>query len=99
MRQRIRNHGVETAKDNVAAFAFRIAREATGNTKASYKPKGSRKDLVKQPEFARAFSDAKERVRKMEVRFVEETDQLRQCVLEIYVAVALSTPFNDFDTH
>lgn len=30
---------------------------------------------------------------------VEERDQLRQALLEIYVAVALETPFNDFDTH
>lgn len=99
LRSRIRRHGVENATHNVAAFAFRIAREATGNTKASYKPEGSRKDLVRQPVFARAFSDAKARVRNMEARFVEEPDQLRQCVLEIYVAVVLSTPFNDFGTH
>ena len=99
MRSRIRRHGVATAKHNVAAFAFRIAREATGNTQASYKPEGSRKDLVQQPVFARAFSEAKARIRTMEVRFVEETDQLRQALLEIYVAVALATPFNDFDTH
>ena len=99
LRSRIRRHGVETAKHNVAAFAFRIAREATGNTQASYKPEGSRKDLVQQPAFARAFSEAKARIRTMDVRFVEETDQLRQALLEIYIAVALATPFNDFDTH
>jgi len=99
LRSRVRRHGAETATHNVAAFAFRIAREATGNTQATYKPVGSRKDLVRQPAFARAFLEAKARVRRMSVRYVEEPDQVRQAVLEIYVAVALATPFNDFDTH
>ena len=35
----------------------------------------------------------------MELRYVEEADPLRQTLLEIYVAVALKTPYNDFDTH
>ncbi|MFP6814921.1 MAG: GIY-YIG nuclease family protein, partial [Pseudomonadales bacterium] len=52
---RIRNHGSDGSKHNVAAFAFKIARRATGKTKATYKTEGSRKDLVKQPEFAKAF--------------------------------------------
>jgi len=99
LRSRIRRHGAVSAKHNVAAFAFRIAREATGKTQATYKPEGSRKSLVQQPAFARAFSEAKARIRAMHVRYVEEPDQLRQALLEIYVAVVLATPFNDFDTH
>ena len=35
----------------------------------------------------------------MDLRFVEERDQLRQTLLEIYVAAVLKTPFNDFETH
>ena len=99
LRSRIRRHGVETAKHNVAAFAFRLAREATGRTEATYKTEGSRRQLVQDPEFARAFLEAKARIRSMAVRYVEETDQLRQALLEIYAAVALETPYNDFDTH
>jgi hypothetical protein len=83
----------------VAALAFRIAREETGNMVASYRPEGSREHLIQDPEFSGAFTRAKARIRDMEVRFVEEPDQLRQTVLEIYVTVALSTHFNDFDTH
>ena len=96
---RIRRHGAETSKHNVAALAFRIARDATGKTRATYKPEGSRKQLLEDREFARAFSDAKARIRAMEVRYVEEADQLRQTLLEIYATVVLTTPFNDFDTH
>jgi hypothetical protein len=35
----------------------------------------------------------------MDVRYVEETDPLRQALLEIYVSIILKTPYNDFDTH
>lgn len=99
LRSRIRRHGAENAKHNMAAFAFRIAREATGHTDASYKTQGSRRWLVDDPNFARIFLEAKARIRSMEVRFVEEADQLRQALLEMYVAVVLNTPYNDFDTH
>ncbi len=97
--KRVRNHGSEGSKENVAAFAFKIARRTTGNIKATYKLEGSRKELMKQPKFIKAFHDAKGRVSKMEVRFIEESNQLKQAVLEMYVCVALETPFNDFDTH
>jgi hypothetical protein len=51
------------------------------------------------PEFAEAFTAAKARIREMEYRYVEETDQNRQALLEIYSAVVLATPYNDFGTH
>lgn len=35
----------------------------------------------------------------MNIRFVEQPHPLRQALLEIYVAVALQTRYNDFDTH
>jgi len=49
--------------------------------------------------FAEAFKSAKERIRTMEYRYVEERDQNRQALLEIYCAIVLSTPYNDFKTH
>ena len=49
--------------------------------------------------FAAAFMAAKERIRTMEYRYVEEGDQNRQALLEIYCAVVLRTPYNDFGTH
>jgi hypothetical protein len=80
-------------------FAFRLAREATGHVEASYRSEGSRAALAADPEFAAAFSKAKARVREMELRYVGETDPLRQALLEIYVAVVLRTPYNNFETH
>ncbi len=35
----------------------------------------------------------------MEYRYVEEPDQNRQALLEIYCAIVLDTPYNDFGTH
>lgn len=35
----------------------------------------------------------------MNIRVVEESDPLRQALLEMYVAVALEAPYNDFDNH
>jgi hypothetical protein len=83
----------------MAAFAFRLAREQTGNLKASYKPEGSRADLMRDPAFVTAFETAKARIRNMDTRFVSEPQPVRQALLEIYAAIALETPYNDFDTH
>lgn len=99
IKKRLGRHCRPGASHRMAAFAFRLAREATGRLKATYKTTGSRGELVKEPEFLKAFNRAKARIREMDVRFVEETDPLRQTVLEVYAAIALQTPYNDFDTH
>jgi hypothetical protein len=46
-----------------------------------------------------AFRRAKERVQRMEFRAVAESDQTRQALLEVYCAITLKTPHNDFNTH
>ncbi len=35
----------------------------------------------------------------MDVRYVKESDPLRQALLEMYVAIALQTPHNSFENH
>lgn len=96
IRERIKDH-VSTADD--CPFAWRLAREATNNKVATYRSKGSRKDLLSQPSFKRAYEKAKNQIRQMEVRYVGEPDPLRQALLEIYVAVVTEAEHNDFDTH
>ena len=49
--------------------------------------------------FAAEFRAAKQRLSEMDIRYVEEADPIRQTLLEVYVAVVLKTPFNDFDNH
>ena len=99
IRKRLSGHCRPSGSHFTATFAFRIARERTGNLTATYSPEGSRAQLAQDPEFAAAFTAAKERLRAMEIRFVEETDPVRQALLEIYVATVLETPYNDFDNH
>lgn len=100
IRARYGGHCNPGATHKTAAFAFQLAREATGRTEASYKPgRDSRAGLMLDSEFAVAFDGAKTRIRSMDFRFVNEADQTRQALLEIYCAIALGTPYNDFGTH
>ncbi|GAC1343741.1 MAG: hypothetical protein NVSMB18_20060 [Acetobacteraceae bacterium] len=100
MLARYKNHWMLNKTEREAAFAFKLAREVTGFTKATYKKgAGSRKELALDPGFTAAFTAAKARIKAMEYRWVEEADPTGQCLLEIYAAVTLSTPYNDFDNH
>ena len=99
LRNRLRQHSIPAAQHNQAVFAFRLAREQTGRLEAAYNKKDSRKALQADPAFAAAFSEAKARIRKMDLRFIEEHDPLKQALLEIYVSIVLATPHNDFNTH
>lgn len=99
LRKRLQQHCRPGSGHNSSPFAFRLAREARNIIKATYKAEGSRDQLVKEEEFAQAFTAAKTRLRDMSIRVVEESDPLRQALLEMYVAVALEAPYNDFDNH
>ena len=100
IRSRYGRHCNPGATHRMAAFAFKLAREATGRMTASYKPgDDSRKGLMLNPEFRAAFEAAKARIREMDFRFVEEADQNAQALLEIYCTLALNAKYNDFNTH
>jgi hypothetical protein len=99
LRRRLRGHCIPSATHFTATFAFRIAREATRMHRASYTKVGSRAALVEHDLFGPQFIAAKRRIPLMELRYVEETDPVRQALLEIYTAVVLKTPYNDFDNH
>ena len=99
IRKRLQDHCRPSSGHNSATFAFRIARGKTGNLVATYLTKGSRAELEKDPEFADSFAKAKARVRAMDVRYVEEMGPMRQAILEMYVALSLETPYNNFDNH
>jgi len=100
LRRRYGLHCRPSAEGGQASFAFLLAREATGKTKAPYRSgEDSRAGLMLSSEFGDAFRDAKLRIREMDYRFVEEADQNRQALLEIYCAVVLPTHYNDFGTH
>ncbi len=81
-----------------AAFAFKLAREETGCTKPTYQKERSRDALMNDPKFLEAFKRAKIRIGKMDLRYVQEDDPVSQCLLEVYVSVALETPYNGWYT-
>lgn len=99
LRKRIRNHCGASCDHRKAALAFRIARRETGHVRASYSKVGSRAELAADAAFTQAFTGAKQRLSRLDVRFVEENSATRQVLLEIYVATVLNTPYNDFDNH
>jgi hypothetical protein len=71
IRGRIDRHCRPGATHRMAAFAFHLAREATGFLRAAYIKEGSRKALMEIPKFTSAFSKSKERIRMMDLRFIE----------------------------
>lgn len=99
LRRRVRNHCGASSDHRQAVLAFRMARLGTGNVKATYTVAGSRNALATDPDFHEAFVASKKRVSALDLRYVEEIDPVRQALLEIYVATALRTPFNDFENH
>lgn len=99
LRARMRDHGNPSSAQTKSAFAFRLAREATGQVRASYKPKGSRKELMQDPMFSAEFVKAKARIAQMDMRCIEVSDPIRQALLEMYAALELQTPYNSFGNH
>jgi hypothetical protein len=99
MKQRLQEHARPSSGHNQASFAFLLARDATGMTEPSYSPTGSRDQLLQDASFKTAFDDAKKRLRQMHIRFVEELDPVRQCLLEVYAATVLMTRYNSFESH
>ena len=97
LNKRLRGHIRKSAKDS--PLAFKLAREATGQTVTSYSGDYIREKLLTDPEFLKVYQDAKERIRRMNVRWVHESEPTNQALLEIYVSVVLETPYFDFDTH
>jgi hypothetical protein len=99
LRDRIQTHVRRSSKTNQAAFAYRLAREKAGIVKVSYKKLTPEEDWSLIEPFLSAFPASKERIRKMDLRVVSESEPMNQMLLEVYVAIALGTPYNDFDNH
>jgi len=98
LRGRLRDHCSPGGDHNKATFAFFLARHETGR-RATYTKSGSRKELCLDSIFGPTFTRAKERVSRMDIRFVEEGNATSQALLEIYVATVLGARYNDFDNH
>ena len=95
--ERLFEHCRPGSKYNQAHFAFRLAYGlaiARGIDVIK-----TRKDLERDKQFSRIFSEQKTHVRGMKVRAVEISVPALQAVFEIHAAKMLKTRFNDFDTY
>jgi predicted GIY-YIG superfamily endonuclease len=99
LKQRLGQHCGDNTPHNQASFAFLLALEICGTGKATYKAVSSRKVQVAAEPLKSTFAAQKARLQQMAIRTVEEADPNRQALLEMYVSIALGTPYNDFDTH
>ncbi len=100
IKNRLAMHSRDSSTQQMASFAFRIARIETNFLDAVYDPKGNTRDnlISKNDDFFEAFLKAKRRVKTMDVQFMAVEEPIKQALLEIYVAVVLQTPFNEFKT-
>ena len=55
IRNRLQNHCRPSSGHNSATFAFRLAKQLTGQTNATYTEQGSRAYLQNNPEFGTVF--------------------------------------------
>ena len=102
IRNRVLAHRRAGNVNNQAAFAFNIAKEEFEKEHPRRDISGlTRKELERDGDFAPLFTKAKERVRKMSVRFVEIQDPIEQTIFEVYAHMELVTPprFNSFENH
>jgi hypothetical protein len=76
-----------------------LVSESRGRRIANAVRKGNKEFYKSNPAFCASFNTAQKSVASMSFRFVEEAEAIPQALLEIYVALALGTPFNDFDVH
>ena len=99
IRRRFGLHTNPGSQHNQASFAALLAKEET-QLKASYKIRRNDPLHYSRAEtFLASFAIAKQRIRGMEFRAVEESDPVNQALLEVYVAVVLPTKYNDFRNH
>lgn len=96
LKHRLRSH-LRGTPDS-ASFAVKLARKATGQL-ATYRSDNSIKTLRKDAAFMAAFDEAKQRIGRMQVRFIGIDNDLEECLFEIYASTALRTKYNTWNTH
>ena len=92
---RIEGHGAAGGTQYGATFAFKLLKEKVGEKNCQGK---TRREI--QAAFKDEYRTQRTRVRNMDVRVVEVTDQVEQSIFEIYAILALDTTpyYNEFRT-
>jgi hypothetical protein len=96
MKERVREHGRRSSGHNSATFAFLLAKEIAGK---KINLSQNRKDVEKDPEFKQIYEKMKKRVKKMQIKVVDVSDPVEQTFFEVYAALELKTPYNEWRNH
>jgi hypothetical protein len=97
--QRLGQHCNEGSQPNQSSVAFKLACRDLQIVRQKYaKGEGWKSLLARNPPLEPEFKTWKTKMRGMWVRYVEEANPVTQALLEIYCAVALNTPHNEFET-
>jgi len=98
MHERLREHSLPSSTHTSATFAFLLAKEIVAGNDAIdiHMP---RKDLERDPRFKSLYTLAKKRVSKMKMRAIEIPDPVDQTLFEVYAALELKAPYNDWENH
>ena len=98
LRTRLRQHTSPTASHYSATFAYRLAVEAA--EQRGVPVNDTRGTLSIRADFAPLFTEAKNRVANMDVRFMVMRDPIERTIFEVYAALHLGTEhYNSFETH
>ena len=97
LRNRLLEHSRQSSTQNSAPFAFNLAKEKAARRGINISQ--ARNELERDLTFKDLFTQAKKRVSLMRIRTVQIDSPVMQTLFEVYAALALKTPYNDFDTH
>lgn len=96
-RQRFKQHSQMSSNHNSATFAFIIAKHDA--EKKNIDLNKTRDELQVDPDFLPFFKNAKERVSEMKIKVIDIENPIEQTLFEVYAALELKTPYNDWETH
>ena len=94
--QRLLNHCRGSAHTNRSPLKLKVML-ADGRFSVPVSRKTSWDDIFRDQGFGHAFEKAKERINRMQIRFIEEPDSLNRYLLEAYCALAFDAHYSDID--
>jgi len=95
--KRFKQHSQQSSDHNSATFAFKIAKQDAAKEKVEIKK--TREILQVDPDFLPFFNKAKKRVSEMKIQVIDIENAVEQTLFEVYAALELKTPYNDWRTH
>jgi len=98
LKNRLKEHSQKSSDHYSATLAFRIAKHETTDIQKKGR-KQTNEQLMSNRNFLKEFNDAKERISKTKIRFIEVEDPIEQTLFEVYAYLELNTKYNDFGTH